>query len=422
MGNLYCRVCGAPLHRTFVDLGSAPPCEAILTAAAAEDGELAYPLHVRICEECLLVQLPEVLPAEEIFTDEYAYFSSYSSSWVEHAGRYARDMIDRLSLGAHSRVIEVASNDGYLLRHFRGAGIPCLGVEPTANTAAAAVAAGIPTEVCFLGAATGADIAARHGHADLVAANNVYAHVPDLADFTAGLAALLAPEGMLTMEFPHLMQLIAQRQYDTIYHEHFQYFTLLTAQRAVALADLVIVDVDELATHGGSLRVYCRHRAAAGQPSAAVADLLDRERRAGLHELAGHAGFEAAVAEVKRDLLRFLLQAQEEGASVVGYGAPGKGNTMLNHCGIRADLLRFTVDRNPHKHGKFLPGSRIPVLAPEALDAARPDYILVLPWNLREEILAQLAHVREWGGKLVFAVPQLDVVDPSGHAEDGAAR
>lgn len=410
---IYCRVCASPLGRTFVDLGAAPPCEAILSAEDVEGGEVAYPLHVRICEECLLVQLPEVIPAEDIFTDDYAYFSSFSTSWVEHARRFAVTMIERLGLGPDSRVIEVASNDGYLLRHFRDAGIPCLGVEPTANTAAAAVEAGIPTEVCFLGEATGSDIAARHGRADVVVANNVYAHVPDLADFTKGLAALLAPEGTLTMEFPHLMQLIVQRQYDTIYHEHFQYYTLLTAQRAVALGGLEIVDVEELATHGGSLRVYCRHQAAAGEPSDAVRDLLDRERAAGLHELSGHEGFEAAVAGVKRDLLRFLLQAQEDGKKVVGYGAPGKGNTLLNHCGVRSDLIEFTVDRNPHKHGKFLPGSRIPVLSTEAIDQARPDYILVLPWNLRAEISEQLSYVGLWGGKLVFAVPRLDIVEPA---------
>ena len=412
MNDLACRICGAPLHRTFVDLGASPPCEAILSAQDAERGEAAYPLHVRICEECLLVQVPEVIPAEDIFTADYAYFSSYSTSWVEHARQYAVAMIDRYELGPDSRVIEVASNDGYLLRHFRDAGIPCLGVEPTANTAAAAIEAGIPTEVCFLGEETGAEIATRHGRADLVAANNVYAHVPDLRDFTLGLAALLAPGGTLTMEFPHLMRLIEQRQYDTIYHEHFQYYTLLTAQRAVALGDLVVIDVEELATHGGSLRIYCRHREAAGQPSTAVTDLLEREAAAGLHTLAGHDGFEAAVAGVKRDLLRFLLQAQEDGKRVVGYGAPGKGNTLLNHCGIRGDLLEFTVDRNPFKHGKFLPGSRIPVLAPEAIDEAQPDYILVLPWNLRAEITAQLAYVSRWGGQLVYAVPDLDIIAP----------
>ncbi|WP_068426598.1 class I SAM-dependent methyltransferase [Piscicoccus intestinalis] len=408
-----CRICASPLTRTFVDLGAAPPCEAILSADGAEKGETAYPLHVRICERCLLVQLPEVVPAEEIFTAEYAYFSSFSTSWIEHARRYTVAMVERFGLSEDSFVVEVASNDGYLLQHFRDAGIPCLGIEPTANTAAAAVERGIPTEVVFLGEQTGSDIAARHGRADLVAANNVYAHVPDLADFTKGLAQLLAPTGTLTMEFPHLARLIEQRQYDTIYHEHFQYYTLLTAQRAVALGGLSIVDVEELPTHGGSLRIYCRHSQAAGEPSAAVRDLLAREQAAGLHGLDGHAGFEDAVRVVKRDLLRFLLDAQERGESVVGYGAPGKGNTLLNHCGIRPDLLAFTVDRNPHKHGKFLPGSRIPVMAPEAIAAARPDYVLVLPWNLRAEISAQLHYVAQWGGRLVFAIPSLQIVEPA---------
>lgn len=407
-----CRICDTPLTRTFVDLGASPPCEAILSAADAEGGESTYPLHVRICEECLLAQLPEVIPAEEIFTEDYAYFSSFSTSWIEHARKYSEAIIERLGLTGDSFVVEVASNDGYLLQHFRDAGIPCLGIEPTANTAAAAREAGIETEVVFLGEGTGTDIAGRHRRADLVAANNVYAHVPDLADFTKGLAALLAPNGTLTMEFPHLMRLIEQRQYDTIYHEHFQYYTLLTAQRAVALGGLTIVDVEELSTHGGSLRIYAQHETIAGEPSAAVADLLAREEAAGLHTLEGHAGFEEAVRGVKRDLLRFLLDAQEQGKRVVGYGAPGKGNTLLNHCGIRPDLVEFTVDRNHHKHGKFLPGSRIPVLHPDAIAEAKPDYVLVLPWNLRAEISAQLHYVADWGGRLVFAIPSLEVVQP----------
>lgn len=418
-----CRVCGAGLTRTFVDLGAAPPCEAILSADECERGEVAYPLHVRICEGCLLVQLPEVIPAEEIFTDDYAYFSSFSASWIEHARRYTSMVAERLDLGAQSFVIEVASNDGYLLRHVKEAGIRCLGVEPTANTAAAAQESGIETEVVFLGEATGADIARRHGRADLVVANNVYAHVPDLADFTKGLAQLLAPQGTLSMEFPHLARLIEQRQYDTIYHEHFQYYTLLTAQRAVALGGLTITDVEELTTHGGSLRVFCMHDSQAHKPTAAVLELLAREEAAGLHTLEGHEGFEESVRGVKRDLLRFLLGAQEQGKRVVGYGAPGKGNTLLNHCGVRPDLLEFTVDRNPHKHGKYLPGSRIPVLAPEAIDQARPDYVLVLPWNLRAEISAQLQDIADWGGQLVFAIPELQIVPPGppGRSEASAA-
>ncbi|MDO5627572.1 MAG: class I SAM-dependent methyltransferase [Mobilicoccus sp.] len=421
---LTCRVCHAPLRHTFVDLGAAPPCEAILTAEAAQEGETAYPLHVRVCQECLLVQLPEVLPAEEIFTDAYPYFSSFSSSWVEHARRYVTGMIERLSLGADSFVIEVASNDGYLLQHVQDAGIRSLGIEPTANTAAAARERGIDTEVCFLGRDTAADIVARHGRADLVVANNVYAHVPDLDDFTGGLATLLAENGTLTIEVPYLARLIELRQYDTIYHEHFQYYTLQTATRALALGGLEVVDVEELTTHGGSLRIHAQHRDQARAASSAVTDMLAAEEAAGLHSLDGLMGFEAAVHGVKRDLLRFLLDAQEQGKTVVGYGAPGKGNTMLNHCGVRADLLPFTVDMNPHKHGKFLPGSRIPVLPPAAIDEARPDYVLVLPWNLRDEITAQLRpSVGAWGGQLVFAVPALEVVPLSEPATmDGVVR
>ncbi|WP_284304354.1 class I SAM-dependent methyltransferase [Mobilicoccus caccae] len=413
-----CRVCESPLRRTFVDLGAAPPCEAILTSEAAELGEVAYPLHVRVCENCLLVQLPEVLPAEEIFTDSYPYFSSFSSSWVEHARRYVDTMVERLSLAPDSFVVEVASNDGYLLQHVRDREIRCLGIEPTKNTAAAAREKGIDTTVCFLGAQSGREIAERHGRADLVIANNVYAHVPDLADFTQGLAALLADTGTVTIEVPHLMRLIELRQYDTIYHEHFQYYTLQTASRALALGGLVVVDVEELPTHGGSLRIHAQHENHAHGPTAAVTDLLAREEAAGLHDLEGLSGFEAAVHAVKRDLLRFLLDAQQAGKTVVGYGAPGKGNTLLNHCGIRRDLLPFTVDINPHKHGKFLPGSRIPVLAPSAIDEARPDYVLVLPWNLREEITRQLTpSLSTWGARLVFAVPQLEVVDLEGSPE-----
>lgn len=408
----HCRICDTPLEHTFVDLGASPPCEAIITVAQRETGEMHYPLHARICAVCLLVQVPAVLPAEEIFTADYAYFSSYSTSWVEHARAYTEQVTSRLHLGSDSFVIEVASNDGYLLKHFVAAGIECLGVEPTAGTAAAAVAVGVPTDVVFLGEVTAADIVARHRRADLVVANNVYAHVPDLADFTKGLAALLAPTGTLTMEFPHLMRLIEQNQYDTIYHEHFQYYTLLTAQRAVALANLVIVDVEELGTHGGSLRIWCQHREAAGPPSAGVEELLSREAAAGLHTLQGHAGFEQAVETVKLDLLRFLIQARSDGKTVVGYGAPGKGNTLLNHCGIRPDLISYTVDRNPHKHGLFLPGSHIPILPTEELAETRPDYILVLPWNLRKEISEQLRYVADWGGELVFAIPQLEVVKP----------
>jgi SAM-dependent methyltransferase len=406
-----CRLCDAELTETFVDLGMSPLCESYLAADQLDDRESFYPLHVRICSECLLVQLPAYVPGEDIFSD-YAYFSSYSDSWVAHAKRYADEMTERLRLDAGSLVAEVASNDGYLLQHFVAAGIPVVGVEPAANVAEVARAKGIRTEVHFLGAATGAEVARQYGQADLVAANNVYAHVPDIRDFTAGLAALVKPTGLVTLEFPHLLRLIERRQYDTIYHEHYQYLTLLTASRALAAGQLSVVDVDELSTHGGSLRVHARPSEHAGEPTPAVKAVLAAEEAAGLHTLDGHAGFAAAVFRIKRDLLTFLLEARDRGETVVGYGAPGKGNTLLNHCGIRSDLLAYTVDRSPHKQGRFLPGTHIPIHQPDRIAADRPDHVLVLPWNLRTEITAQLSYVGDWGGSLVFPIPQLEVVRP----------
>jgi len=404
-----CRLCAAILTETFVDLGMSPLCESYLSADQLDSPETFYPLHVRICSRCLLVQLPAYVPGEEIFSD-YAYFSSYSDSWVAHARRYADTMVETLGLGPDSLVVEAASNDGYLLQHFVARGIPVLGVEPAANIAEVARARGIRTEVRFLGAESGRELADRYGQADLVVANNVYAHVPDLVGFTAGLAALVKPTGLITCEFPHLLRLIERRQYDTIYHEHYQYLTLRTAQRALGTANLIVVDVEELSTHGGSLRVYARPAAAAGEPSGNVKSVLDAEAEAGLHTVAGHLGFADAVADVKRELLTFLLTARAQGRRVVGYGAPGKGNTLLNHCAIRTDLLEYTVDRSPHKQGRFLPGTHIPIYPPERIAADRPDYVLVLPWNLRAEISAQLAYVREWGGRLVFPIPALEVV------------
>jgi SAM-dependent methyltransferase len=409
MAAVACRLCGTGLTETFVDLGMSPLCESYLRADQIDARESFYPLHVRICSECLLVQLPAYVPGEDIFSD-YAYFSSYSDSWVAHAKRYADAMIDSLGLGPQSLVTEVASNDGYLLQHFVNRGVPVLGVEPAGNIAEVARAKGIRTEARFLGAQTGAELAAEYGRADLVAGNNVYAHVPDLVGFTAGLAALVKPDGLVTLEFPHLLRLIERNQYDTIYHEHYQYLSLLTAQRALATAGLSVVDVDELSSHGGSLRVYARHAAAAGEPSSNVKSVLDAEAEAGLHTVDGHRGFAESVFRIKRDLLDFLLTARDEGKRAVGYGAPGKGNTLLNHCGIRADLLSYTVDRSPHKQGMFLPGTHIPIHPPERIGEDRPDYVLVLPWNLRTEISQQLAYVREWGGRLVFPIPSLEVV------------
>ena len=400
---------------TFVDLGMSPLCESYVPEERLDEAEVFYPLHVRICDACLLVQLPAYVSGEHIFSD-YAYFSSYADSWVAHAKRYAEAMTGRLGLTSESLVTEVASNDGYLLQHFQAAGIGVLGVEPAANVATAAQARGIRTEVQFLGAETGQTITQRYGRADLVVANNVFAHVPDIRSFATGLRALVKDDGMITLEFPHLLRLIERHQYDTIYHEHFSYLSLLTSSRALETAGLRVVDVDELDTHGGSLRVYAAPEESSGEPTERVKAVLAMEESAGLHTVAGHAGFAPAVLKIKSDLLGFLLTAAEQGRSVAGYGAPGKGNTLLNHCGIRSDLLSYTVDRSPFKQGKFLPGTHIPIYAPEQLAEAKPDYILVLPWNLRDEISKQLSYIGSWGGKLVFPIPRLEILSVGGES------
>ncbi|HEU4948724.1 MAG TPA: class I SAM-dependent methyltransferase [Kribbella sp.] len=406
---LGCRLCGQPLTRTFVDLGMSPPCESYLRPDQLDDPETFYPLHVRICDNCLLVQLPAYVAAEDVFSD-YAYFSSYSDSWVAHAGRFVSDMAERLRLGPESFIVEVASNDGYLLQHAVERGIPVLGIEPAANVAEVARERGIATETVFLGEKTGTDIADRHGKADLVVGNNVFAHVPDLLDFVRGLRALVADDGLVSLEFPHLLRLIEGRQYDTIYHEHYSYFTLRTASEALATGGLRVVDVQELPTHGGSLRVMAKPVESAGEPADLVEKVLADEREAGLHTVEGHAGFAGDVFAIKADLLEFLVNAAREGRSVAGYGAPGKGNTLLNHCGIREDLLPFTVDRSPYKHGMHLPGTHIPIHPPERLAEVRPDYIVILPWNLREEIVHQLGYAREWGARFVVPIPRLEVI------------
>ena len=386
-----------------------PLCESYVPADRLDQPEVFYPLHVRLCASCLLVQLPAYVTGEEIYS-HYAYFSSYSDSWVAHARRYALEMTERLGLTSQSLVTEVASNDGYLLQHFVAEGIPVLGVEPAANVATSARSRGIRTVVEFLGPHTGIEIAGQHGRADLVVANNVFAHVPDIRGFAAGLRALVKDTGLVTLEFPHLLRLIERRQFDTIYHEHYSYLSLLTASQALKTGGLDVVDVEELETHGGSLRVHARPHETAGEPATSVKALLDEEDRAGLHSLEGHAGFAGEVLKIRSDLTRFLLDAALEGRVVVGYGAPGKGNTLLNHCGIRTDLLAYTVDRSPYKQGMFLPGTHIPIFTPERIAETRPDYVLVLPWNLRDEIAAQLAYVRSWGGRLVFPIPELEVV------------
>jgi hypothetical protein len=403
-----CRLCATELTHTFVDLGMSPPCESYLGADQLDQGETFYPLHVRVCPACLLVQLPAYVTAEDVFS-HYAYFSSFSDSWVAHAERFVAGAVDRLGLTGGSFVVEVASNDGYLLQHVVGRGIRALGIEPAGNVAEAAIAKGVPTEVLFLGEETGRKVADAHGAADLVVANNVFAHVPDIVDFANGLRALVADQGRVTIEIPHLLRLIAGREYDTISHEHYSYLSLLTTQRVLATAGLTVVDVEELPTHGGSLRTWSAPTETAGTPSPAVDRVLADERAAGLDTLEGHSGFAAEVSAVRNDLIEFLVARSRQGARVVGYGAPGKGNTLLNHVGVRGDLLEFTVDRNPFKHGKFLPGTHIPIHPVEALADARPDYVLILPWNLRDEIAAQLAYVREWGGRLVVPLPTLEV-------------
>ncbi|WP_440068055.1 class I SAM-dependent methyltransferase [Streptosporangium sp. OZ121] len=411
-----CRLCGSTSLASVVDLGATPPCERFLTERQLEEPEVTYPLHLRVCTGCWLAQIPPMITPEETFT-EYAYFSSYSTSWVEHAREFVRGAADRLGLGAGSFVVEVASNDGYLLRHVVERGIRCLGIEPSENVGRAAREAGVTTLTAFLDPETGASVRAEHGPADLVVANNVYAHIPDVIGFTRGLRALVADDGWVSIEVQHLLTLMEHNQYDTIYHEHFQYYTVASAQRALATGGLALVDVESLPTHGGSIRLWARPLEAIGElgklgePGERVAALLAAEKAAGLHELSGYAEFGERVARVRRDLLGFLLDAAREGRTVAGYGAPGKGNTLLNHCGIRPDLLPFTVDRNPYKHGRFTPGTRVPILPPERLAEERPDYVLVLPWNLREELVGQLSFVHAWGGRLVFPIPNLEIVE-----------
>jgi C-methyltransferase C-terminal domain/Putative zinc binding domain/Methyltransferase domain len=405
-----CRFCAAPLRQTFVDLGMSPLCESYVPAERLAAMEPFYPLHVRICERCLLVQLEEFVAPEEIFT-EYAYFSSYSDSWVAHARGYVEMAVERFGLGADSLVVELASNDGYLLQHVVERGIPALGIEPAANVAEAARERGIETVVEFFGRELAARLVAEGRRADLLAANNVMAHVPDLNDFVGGMEPLLAPQGVVTIEVPHLVRLVEDNQYDTIYHEHFSYFSFLTASRVLSAHGLDVFDVDELATHGGSLRLYAQRRSTGRRRvSSKVEALAARERALGFDTLDGHGDFAARVEEAKWSLLEFLIECRREGKRVAGYGAPGKGNTLLNYCGIRTDLLDFTVDRNPYKQGQFLPGTHIPIRHPEALEQARPDFILILPWNLKEEIVAQLSYSREWGARCVVPIPEVEVL------------
>lgn len=406
-----CRLCQATVTTTFVDLGMSPLCESFLAEEQLDRMEPYYPLHALVCDQCFLVQLKEYVAPEHIFS-EYAYFSSYSTSWVEHARLYCHAITARLGLGPHSRVVEVASNDGYLLQSFLPLNVPVLGIEPAANVAAAAREKQVPTLVDFFGLALARRLAQEGQRADLIIGNNVLAQVPDLNDFTAGLAHLVKPNGVITLEFPHLQRLVAECQFDTIYHEHFSYFSLLTIEHLAQRHGLRVFDVEELATHGGSLRVYLCRIDAAHPRQPAVGRILDGERANGLDDIATYPRFGDKVNRVKRNLLSFLIACKDEGRSVCGYGAPGKGNTLLNYCGIGPDFLDFTVDRNPYKHGRFTPGMHIPIRPVEAIDAARPDFLLILPWNLKNEIMAQMRHVGEWGCKFVVPIPEVQVMDP----------
>ena len=404
-----CRFCGTSFRHRVVDLGMSPLCESFLRADQLNQMEAFYPLNVWVCERCFLVQLEEYVTSEEIFSD-YAYFSSFSDSWLNHARRYVDQMVDQIGLTKESKVVEIASNDGYLLQFFVERGIPALGIEPAANVAKVAASKGVPTIVRFFGVETARDLVAAGHEADLILGNNVLAQVPDLNDFVGGLKLLLSPSGVVTIEFPHLLRTIEGNQFDQIYHEHFSYFSLYAVEGIFAAHGLPLFDVEELPTHGGSIRIYARH---ADDTTKEITERLialrSLEAEARVATLGYYEDFESRVRETKGKLLKFLIEAKRTGKRVVGYGAPGKGNTLLNYCGIRTDFLDFTVDRSPHKHGKFLPGTHIPIFPPERLWDARPDYVLILPWNLKSEIMEQLAGIREWGGRFVVPIPEVTV-------------
>ena len=405
-----CRFCGAPLDALFVDLGTSPLANSYLSPEQLLQPETHYPLRVFVCEQCLLVQTDDFAGPEEIFFD-YAYFSSYSTSWLDHARRYVEAAVSRFELDETSYVVEVASNDGYLLQYLTQRGIPVLGIEPAASVARVAIQEGIPTLVEFFGRRT-AEGLAEHSRADLVICNNVLAHVPDLNDFIAGLTVLLKPEGVLTVEFPHLKRLIDERQFDTIYHEHYSYFTLGTAVRVLSHHGLRVFDVDELPTHGGSLRIYACHAEHDGwAQSPRVAEVLASESAGRLDEIDPYLAFGETVRAARRDILQFFIDLKRSGARIAGYGAPAKGNTLLNYCGIGTDFIDFTVDLNPAKQGRFLPGSHIPVLAPEAIARERPDIVFILPWNLRAEVMDQLSVIRDWGGRFAVRAPDMQILD-----------
>ncbi len=405
-----CRSCHAPLHHTFVDMGMSPLCESYVEPNQLDQSEVFYPLHVQICEQCFLVQLPEHVRPEQIYS-EYAYFSSYSDSWIEHMRLYCDAVTERFNLDSGSLVMEIASNDGYLLQHFVDRGTPCLGIEPASNIAKVAIDRGVPTRVEFFGDEVARKLVCDSGRPDLLIGNNVLAHVPDLNDFVSGMKTLLKPGGIITMEFPHLLKLIEENQFDTIYHEHYSYLSLYTTEQVFARHGLSLFDVEELPTHGGSLRIYGKHTDDnEHQASERLHELRARELAYGVNTLDAYSGFKEQVVATKHKLLEFLIEAKRKGKRIVGYGAPGKGNTLLNYCGIRADFLDYTVDRNPYKQGLFTPGTRIPILQPERILETRPDIVLILPWNLTDEIVRQMSMIRDWGGQFVVPIPEVRVL------------
>ncbi|MBT6957705.1 MAG: class I SAM-dependent methyltransferase [Opitutae bacterium] len=404
-----CRFCGEPLIHTFCNLGMSPPSNAYLSEENLRHAETFFPLHALVCDKCKLVQLEQFQAPNEIFSD-YAYFSSYSQSWLQHAKEYAESMTSRLSLSGRKQVVEIASNDGYLLQYFHQKGISVLGIEPAENVAEVAISKGINTLVSFFGVETAEKLVAAGTKADLLLGNNVLAHVPDINDFVKGMAVLLAEDGTLTMEFPHLLQLIRFNQFDTIYHEHFSYLSLHTVKEIFSSHGLTIFDIDEIPTHGGSLRIYAQHNKSSPQPTESFDKVLADEDTAGINEIRTYTNFQLKVQETKRKLLSFLIDAKEKGSSVVCYGAAAKGNTLLNYCGIREDFVDYVVDKNPHKQGRFLPGTHIPIYSPERIMGTKPDYVLILPWNIQDEVIEQMGGVREWGGKFVVPIPEVKVL------------
>lgn len=409
MSSSSCRFCSSPLHHTFVDLGMSPLCQTHIAPEQLNQMEPFYPLHTYVCDRCFLVQLQEFVSPQEIFT-EYAYFSSYSDSWLKHAKAYTDLMVERFKLNGQSQVVELASNDGYLLQYFAQKGIPVLGIEPAVNVAKVAIDKGIPSLTKFFGVETARELVADRSKADLLLGNNVLAHVPDINDFVAGMKILLQSEGVITMEFPHLMRLMAENQFDTIYHEHFSYLSFTSVEKVFAFHGLTLFDVEELPTHGGSIRIYARHAEDESKPiSNRVTEMRHKEATAGFTQIETYFAFTEKVRETKRKLLEFLITAKQKGKTIVGYGAPGKGNTLLNYCGIRTDFLDYTVDRNPYKQGKFTPGTHIPIHAPEKIYETKPDYLLILPWNIKDEVMEQMAGIRDWGGQFVVSIPEVKI-------------